>query len=46
MWLTLPQGLKSVREEISAEEKSAKFICANLALIRTFKSHRYIIQLG
>ena len=42
----LPSKKKFVQEEISAEEKSSEFICANLASIRTFKFHKYIFQLG
>ena len=34
-----------MREEISAEEKKEEFICADLALIRTSKFHKYIFQL-
>ena len=35
-----------MQEEISAEEKSAEFICANLASILTFKFRKDIFQLG
>ena len=35
-----------MREEISAESKSAEFICASLASIHTFKFRKYIFQLG
>ena len=31
-----------MQEEIIAEEKSAEFICANLASIRTFEFRKYI----
>ena len=35
-----------MQEEISAEEKSAEFICANLASILNFKFRKDIFQLG
>ena len=35
-----------MQEEISAEEKSAEFICPNLASILTFKFRKDIFQLG
>ena len=35
-----------MQEEISAEEESAEFICANLASILNFKFRKDIFQLG
>ena len=32
-----------MRREISANEKSKEFICANLTLMSTFKIHKYIL---
>ena len=40
----LPEGRNFLQEKISAKEKIAQFICANLALIRTPKFRKYIFQ--